>query len=249
MLASLRAHSARLFFSSLAIILGVGFAAGTFVLTDTIEQGYESSFAADARRLDVVATRDDGGDAAPAELARSLRAVAGVAEAAVRYHVYGTLLDRNGRPAGGGEGLAMVDSVAAAKDLRWQQVACGHLPTASGQLVLDKVSAKRFGYGLGDDVRLLDADDEVQTFELVGIVDMEDSPQYAGTPYAGVTATQARTLIGAGAEVRVDVLASPGSDQEAVKAGVAAALPDGWRTYTSAQYTEKQLEEVSRELS
>ena len=38
-LAGLRAHKLRLLLTSLAIMLGVGFVAGTFVLTDTIQAG------------------------------------------------------------------------------------------------------------------------------------------------------------------------------------------------------------------
>lgn len=248
-LASLRAHSARLIFSSLAIILGVGFAAGTFVLTDTIQRGYESSFAADARRLDVVSVREDSGAKTPADIAAPVRDADGVAAAEVRYTGYGRLLDQKGRLAGGGQGFAMVDSVAAAKALRWQTVTRGRLPGAGDELTLDQASAKRFGFAIGDTVKLLDVDDEVRSYELVGLVDMEDSPQYAGTPYAGVTAAQAGSLTGVDTQVRLDVLAKSGSDGEAVKDAVAAALPSGWKTYTSAQYTERQLKDIASELT
>ena len=47
-LAGLRAHKLRLLLTSLAIVLGVGFIAGTFVLTDTIEAGFGQQFAAAA---------------------------------------------------------------------------------------------------------------------------------------------------------------------------------------------------------
>lgn len=248
-LASLRAHSARLVFSSLAIVLGVGFAAGTFALTDTIQRGYESSFAADARRLDVVATRDGSDAATPADLAETVRDVEGVQAAAVRYTGYGKLLDKEGRLAGGGQGFARVDSVAPVESLQWQQVVSGRLASAPDEVTLDRSSAKRFGYSVGDTVRLLDVDDDVRSYELVGTVDMSGSPQYAGSPYAGVTAAQAKRLVGVDTKVRVDVLAADGSDRATVKANVDAALPSGWTTYTSAQYTERQLKDIASELA
>ncbi|MQA06635.1 MAG: FtsX-like permease family protein [Streptosporangiales bacterium] len=249
-LRSLRAHGARLVFSSLAIILGVGFAAGTFVLTDTIQHGYRASFAADAQRLDVVAEpKGAAGGKLPAGLLDDVRDTTGVGTAQARYQGYGQLLDEDGRPAGGGQGFAQVDTVAAAKSLRWQEASKGRLPAADDELVLDAAAAKRFGFGIDETVRLVDADDEVRSYTLVGLMDLENSPQYAGAPYAGVTASQAKLLAGVDAKVRIDVLTASGSSAGAVERDIATTLPGGWRAYTSDQYTEKQLEAIASELT
>lgn len=249
-LAGLRAHSARLIFSSLAIILGVGFAAGSFVLTDTIKVGYEMSFAADARLLDLVATPDDDGDAkaVPAATVERMRDVDGVASVEERYQGYGTLLNSKGRPLGN-QGMASVDSVAADKELRWQQVAKGRLPDAADELTLDAATAKRAGYAVGDSVRVIDVEDEVHTYTLTGTIDVEDSPQYAGIPYVGVTAAQAKLINGADAPSRIDMRLADGADAAAVESDVAALLPSGWKASTSAEFTRQQLKQISGELT
>lgn len=45
-LAGLRAHKLRLLLTSVAIVLGVGFISGTFVLTDTLQAGVTEKFGA-----------------------------------------------------------------------------------------------------------------------------------------------------------------------------------------------------------
>lgn len=247
-LASLRAHKARLLFSSLAIILGVGFAAGSFVLTDTIRQGYYASFAADAQRVDLVVQAESDGSTVPVATLAKVRDVSGVRIAEGRYKGHGTLLNAQDRPAAG-SGNALVDSVASETSLRWQQLAHGHLPDAAGQLVLDTNAAKRNGYAIGDTVHMVDADNRVRSYALVGTVDTEDSPQYANVPYVGVVPAQARLLTGSSGFSRIDVKLDAGADAGGVERAVDGVLPEGVRAYTATAYADEQIERIASELA
>lgn len=247
-LASLRAHKARLLFSSLAIILGVGFAAGSFVLTDTVRAGYYASFAADSQRLDLVVQAEGAGSTVPAATLEKVRGVDGVRIAEGRYKGHGTLLDSKDRPASG-SGNALVDSVAVEQELRWQQVASGHLPDTAGQLVLDASAAKRNGYAIGDTVHVVDNGNHVRSYTLVGTVDTEDSPQYANVPYVGVVPAQAKLLTGTGGFSRIDVKLDAGAETTTVQRAVDRVLPKEARAYTRTAYADEQIKRIASELS
>src|SRR3569833_2871208 len=82
-LAGLRAHLLRLVLTALAITLGVGFVAGTFVLTDTMQAGFDQQFTASADKVSVAVLPKTGADAAglPAGLLARVRGVPGVQDA------------------------------------------------------------------------------------------------------------------------------------------------------------------------
>ncbi|MDF2708657.1 MAG: FtsX-like permease family protein [Nonomuraea muscovyensis] len=80
-LAGLRAHTLRLLLTSLAITLGVGFIAGTFVLTDTMKAGFGQRVTAEADKVAVAVLPKPGRPGAepatlPASLLQRLRAPA-----------------------------------------------------------------------------------------------------------------------------------------------------------------------------
>ncbi|HEX6444855.1 MAG TPA: ABC transporter permease [Streptosporangiales bacterium] len=247
-LAGLRAHKARLLFSSLAIILGVGFAAGSFVLTDTIRQGYYASFAADAQRVDLVVQADGDGSTVPVATQALVRGVSGVRVAEGRYKGHGTLLNAQGRPAAG-SGNALVDSVAGEKSLRWQKIAHGRMPGSDDELVLDAAAAKHNGYAIGDTVHVVDAGNHVRSYTLVGTVDTENSPQYANVPYIGVVPSQAKLLTGSSGYSRIDVQLDAGADRNTVERAVEGVLPSGTRAYTATAYADQQIKQIASELA
>src|SRR3954454_15440123 len=78
-LAGLLAHKLRLVLTSLAITLGVGFISATFVLTDTMQSGYDQRFAAAAGNVDLAVLPE--GDDLPAGLLQKIKALPGVVTA------------------------------------------------------------------------------------------------------------------------------------------------------------------------
>src|SRR2546430_11369218 len=96
-LAGLRAHLLRLMLTALAITLGVGFVAGTFVLTDTMKAGFDRQFTASADKVSVaVLTGGDDKKVSEATLG-AIRAVQGVQDAQGQVRGDAPLLGKNGR--------------------------------------------------------------------------------------------------------------------------------------------------------
>ncbi|MGA8113604.1 MAG: ABC transporter permease, partial [Actinocatenispora sp.] len=82
-LASLRAHLLRLAASLIAIVLGVGFVAGTLIFSDTAEAALYDRFARVAAGVDVAVQPPGSGATArlPASTVDTVRRVPGVAAA------------------------------------------------------------------------------------------------------------------------------------------------------------------------
>ena len=112
-LRSLLSHKLRLALTTIAVILGVSFVAGTFILTDTINATFTSIFAtANAGVAVTVHGRPIAGQSGgigggqnhpvPTSLLATVRAVPGVKDAVGRLFREGaTLIGHNGKPIGG----------------------------------------------------------------------------------------------------------------------------------------------------
>ena len=61
-LRSLRARKLRLLLTGLSIVLGVGFVAGTYVLTDTMNAAFDDLFSSFAVDVDVIVRSDSAFD-------------------------------------------------------------------------------------------------------------------------------------------------------------------------------------------
>ncbi|HWI05400.1 MAG TPA: ABC transporter permease, partial [Acidimicrobiales bacterium] len=106
-LKGLLAHKLRLFLTAIAVVLGVAFVAGTFVLTDTINRTFDTLFAEISAGTDITVRAESGfGDAAnlessrdalPASLLATVRAVRGVAAADGSVGGYAQFVDKKGK--------------------------------------------------------------------------------------------------------------------------------------------------------
>src|SRR4051812_32015213 len=165
---SIRANKARFFLTSIAVLLGVAFMAGTFVLTDTIKKSYGDISANVYRSTDAVvrSTRvtvsaDQGGATTRGTITAStldtVRTVEGVqaAEAqqlgiAVIVGHDGALLDTNPNrsvPVA----LAWQDTPA----LNPMELVSGHAPRAPDEIVIDRSSATKGHFALDEAVHVV----------------------------------------------------------------------------------------------
>ncbi|WP_067815306.1 ABC transporter permease [Actinomadura kijaniata] len=199
-LAGLRAHKLRLLLTGLAITLGVGFIAGTFVLTDTMDRGVAKTFAKSADRVDVAVvpkTRDDPDKGLPVGLLAKVRSVPGVTEAQGRVVGDTALLDRDGKAVGDMPTVGM--SVPTGRLFRYE-MENGRTPSGPGEVVLEKDLAKREGFRTGDTVTVLNAKNRPHRFTVVGIVDfgIDQEAGYRGAvgydPATALKMTGARTF-------------------------------------------------------
>ncbi|GIH27272.1 ABC transporter [Acrocarpospora phusangensis] len=232
-LAGLRAHKLRLLLTSLAIALGVGFIAGTFVLTDTIEVGFRQKFTADAAKIDV-AVRPADDPAISAEVLAKIRKVPGVVEAQGMLSGPAPLLGRDGKAAGNypTTGISVMTG-----QLNRLTLTGGVAPAKPDEAILDDNTAKTRQFAVGDTITVLDQKNVKHEFTLVGLFDTGVDQQLASSGAVGFTTETARLMTGAKGFDRVDVVGT--EDPARLRDAVASALGAGFQVKTGDQLADE----------
>jgi putative ABC transport system permease protein len=240
-LTSLAAHKGRLLLTTVAIVLGVGAVAGTFVLTDGADAAAKAAFAEARPRVDVVVrtarrgeqevfsdiTGELFGEPMPASVVDRAARVDGVAGAVGVVTGDAQLVGRDGHVVGVRAPLGRSIDPSFAKDLR-----AGRLPTRPGELVIDPRTARDQRFGPGDQVRIIVSGGEPQAATVVGILDSTDIPD--AVVLVGLDPATATRLL-APAEGRVSFLevhGAAGVGEQELRDRVAAALGPGYQALT-----------------
>jgi putative ABC transport system permease protein len=251
-LAGLRAHKFRLVATALAIVLGVGFVAGTLIFGDTSKAAMFDEFARAARNVDVAVSQTSSDRHVPAKLPEStvdqLRAVPGVADVDGRMQEPLPLLDKRGRLVGNGDSPGLALSAGTVPGLRPYDVTAGRVPTGAGEAALDTGTAARTGYAVGDTITVLDIRQERHPLTLVGIVSFGTSKQYANQAVVVLTRDAMVDLTGATGYAQVVARAAAGVPAAELARRVGAALP-GDRIVTGAQFRDDLANDAIDQLS
>ena len=257
-LRGLFAHKLRLALTALAIVLGVTFISGTFVLTDTLNNTFSSLFTSVYSKIDFqvrgVAQFGSGESATRNPLPESVLArvqnVPGVAGAYGQVEGYAQFVARDGKP---------VSSTVGTIGLGWdtnRQISSLHLisgnpPTTSDDVVMDAATAKNYGFSVGQRVRILTAGSQsAQTFTITGIAQFGTADNLAGATLAAFTLPTAQRLVGETGQFDfIDVIAKPGADKAAVQRSIARALPSDAEVVTGQTIINEEQTTVSQALS
>jgi putative ABC transport system permease protein len=259
----LLAKKLRLVLTSIAVVLGVAFISGTFVLTDTLGSVFDNLFTETTKGIDaVVRTKRALDDNQPGRSSRNP-----VPDSMV------TLVDRApGVRAAHGfvQGFATVvghdgDTVQKGSQptfgLSWPQapfgeaynLTQGHRPVRPDQVVLDENAADESGYVLGDEVPIVFQQAAPEKFTLVGIFRLGDSGSPPGTRAAFTPSTAQRVVGQEGEWDEIDVAAEPGVSQELLARSLRKVIPasDGVNTYevlTGKQLADERANNVKDRL-
>ncbi|MEV4843387.1 FtsX-like permease family protein [Micromonospora matsumotoense] len=243
-LRTLRADAVRLLLSSLAIVLGVAFVAGTLMLTDGMRAGaYERAGAFDRHTdLGVYA----GGSALSPALVDRVRAVDGVAAAAGELTAAAGVVGADGRPV---LGFAVLAAIPTEPALRSYDVVAGRLPDRPGEVALDAPTAAREGFALGAPVSVGGSTGPARPYTLVGTVDVADTTRDVGGPFIGLVGADALAVSGEQGYGRIMVAAEPGTSGSALAARVAGAVGGEDATVKSRQQIlDEAVDDAVRDL-
>ncbi|MFI7144367.1 ABC transporter permease [Nonomuraea sp. NPDC050022] len=228
-LAGLRAHKLRLLLTSLAITLGVGFIAGTFVLTDTMKAGLSQQATAEADKVGLAVLPEDREAVLPERLLDQVRGLPGVLEAQGLIRGSAPLLGKDGKVVGNAPTTAV--SIVSGRLDRTTMIS-GTGPGSEDQVaVLDQNTAKAQGLKLGDTITVLDSRHREQRFRLVGIMDTGLDQELAYTGAIGFTPATAQRMTGAKGFAEIDIA----GDGAGLKQAVAAAAGAGAKVKTGAE--------------
>src|SRR4029077_20942527 len=174
------AHRVRLVLSMVAVLLGVAFVAGTYVLTDTLQHSYDGLFTQTVANVDVVGRLrgEDGPELTRERFSdltlRNVQSVPGVQDAYGVIYGYAQFVDPHGDA---------VRSGPLSLGLSWSQPGRdgplrligpdSRAPTGPVEVAMDADTARTEGFEVGDYVRVL-LTGPAQDFQIVGLFGFGD---------------------------------------------------------------------------
>lgn len=242
-LRSVLAHRLRFVLCTIAVLLGVAFAAGAMVFTDTLSTALKKNFTTSTADITVTpASPIDAGSNRPAtfqaEVADRVAAVPGVASATRQLLVSDVqILKPDGKPI---DNFGLTSFGAAwPREARTApfKLLSGQAPWGTGQLALDESTASRAGYDIGDQVRVVTPAKAI-TATLTGITTPGLAGVSAGAPLVSFDSVTAQLLLlGKPGWTSVSVALKPGADADNVSKDIAKTIGNTVKVRTAEQVT------------
>src|SRR3954454_5733781 len=261
------AHKLRFVLLALAVILGVAFMSGTQVLTATINKSFDDLFADINRGTDAVVRAPEviksdfgpGGQRPriPASVADLVHGAPGVEAAEGNVQLdYAQIVDKN-RKAIGNPG-----SGAPSLGFGWDPnprinpfhvIAPGRPPNADNEVVIDKHTADKAKFHVGDSAEILTTK-APKTYRIVGIAKFGTADSLLGASAALFTIPEVQRIADAPDQFdQVAAVAVPGVTQDQLKANIQATLaqrPDlTLDVLTGKELTKENQDDVHKAIS
>ncbi len=234
----LLAHKLRLALTALAVVLGVTFVSGTLVLTDTLNRTFDNLVNTAYQHINfeirgTAAFKNAGADAVngtavrkpiPESIAAAVRRLPGVAYVDPQVQGYAQFV-ADGNAVGTGSSLGF--SFDPNRQLSAVRLVQGSMPATTDDVVMDKATATKYHFKVGDQVRVLSGQPP-KWFTVSGIVTFGADNNLAGTTLAGFSLPEAQSLFGTrGYYDTIAILAKPGADDVRLQRAIAGVLPPG----------------------
>jgi len=244
-------HKLRVLSTMVAIVIGVSFMSGTLVFTDTIGKTFDDLFASvikgDAFVRSTITVKSQG----PGQVQRGLvdesllervRQVDGVRAAEGNVAGYAQLVDKKGKAIGNpGQGAPTFGfNWSDTPELNSFTVFEGERPRGEDQVAIDKASAEKGPFVVGDRIRVLTKTGSIEK-TVSGIVRFgeADSPLGASVTLFD-TATAQKTVGVPGKFSDIVALARPGTSQQEVTSRLQQLVPADTEAVTGDAYVKEQ---------
>ncbi len=235
-LASVLGNKIRLALTALAIVLGVAFVSGSFVLTDSIDAAFGNLLAEANAGVDVyvnpqqvleqnvTTAQAGGGPALPEDLVADVAAVDGVAQAVGGVEGSAQVISRDGEPVGGMGPPTLAFSWAGPAEEGPLTLQQGREARSPDEITMDAGTAESTGYAVGDTVPVA-LSDGIRDFQLVGITGFGAADNLLGATIVTFDLATAQQVLDREGEVTsISVSAEPGVDAATLRDRIDQAL-------------------------
>jgi putative ABC transport system permease protein len=259
---SLLARKLRLLLTALSIVLGIGFVAGTFVLTDTMNRAFDELFATTTADVDVVVRATSAFEAEagnpggsgnisrnpiPDDVLPVVQEVPGVGSAYGGVLGYAQMVDPETGEAIGGFGPPTIG-------VNWQEgssvlvLRSGEPPAASDDVVIDAATARSHDLSVGETIQIL-FEGPPEEFTITGIAGFGEADNLAGATLAAFETGTAQRILGReGVFDEISVEAEEGVAPTALRARIAEVIPDRVEAVTASTVADEQAEALQEGL-
>ncbi|MFD9080210.1 ABC transporter permease [Streptomyces erythrochromogenes] len=254
------AHKARLLMTVLAVTLGVAFVSGTLVFTDTLKKSLSGQSAKSYEGIAVSVTsygqgrneqgEKEGEPGLGQQTLDKIKALPGVDTVSGRVSGFAGVGDENGKLIGSGwsnQG-ANYTPVKDGKDPRYA-FAQGAGPAKADEVALDKATADKGNYKVGDKVRVA-TNGPVKEYSLAGVFTTEDGAVQAGGSLVLFETKVAQELyLKPGYFQELSVGAKNGTSAEKLLADIKPLVDKNAKAQTGAALAAEQAKQIEKGLS
>jgi putative ABC transport system permease protein len=252
-LKSLWARRVRALGTTFAVVVGVAFVAGSYVLTDTIFAAFDEIFSDSLKGTSVVVTaknpvEQENGEVPtiPASLLPKVKKVAGVRLAAGAIFTPGGFFDSEGEKIGNKFAPKFISSHLP-DGLESLTYVDGHPPRGPTEASLDEAAAESSGIELGERIRLI-GQGAARSFRLVGFTKLGGA-SFGGASIAQVKLPVAQRLTHkVGRLDQISVAAANGVSPETLKRRIERVMPPSVRVETAKENADRGSEEIRDNL-
>jgi putative ABC transport system permease protein len=244
----------RAFVTMLAVLLGVAFIAGSYVLTDTINRSFDDIFSEAYAGTDVAISPSTTGqgeeiDLPPfsAEVLNQVREVDGVEQAAGGIFSTIRFVDEEGEQLSAAFAPEFVSSVAP-EPFETLTYTDGRPPENASEASIDESTADREDLAIGDTLRIA-GPAGVKGYEIVGLQRL-GSTSSGGSSTAQLTLEEAQRLTDKHGQFDgISVEAAEGVSPDELARRIDDVLPARLTVETGVQAAERQSEDIKEDLS
>ncbi|HEY0516836.1 MAG TPA: ABC transporter permease, partial [Solirubrobacteraceae bacterium] len=245
----------RVALTAIAIVLGVALMAGSYILTDTINNSFAAIFQTASKGHDVVITpaqilgRRVRAEVSPVtqSMLETVRRTSGVAEAGGTIFTPGTFLDTHHKRLTSANAPAFIASTVPARFESFKPVR-GTYPQGPSQVAIDETTAKRGGLHVGDQM-IVAGTSATGRYTISGILRFGGGASFGGAGAALLIPREAQRLLGeTGRYDQIDVAAQPGVTPGQLRDRIRAELPSIVDVRTGAEQAKKNTSDLEANL-
>jgi putative ABC transport system permease protein len=253
-------RKARLILTSLAVILGTSFLAGTSVFSDTLNRTFDNLFSDVFKNVDAYVRSTQVIDAdfgqeerqrISADLVSIVEKVPGVRDASPDIQAFARIIGKDGKSIGSdGQGPPTFGSIGEEFAGALWSTAEGNWPNGPTEVVIDEASAKAGKYVLGDTVKVV-AQSGSREFTLVGIASYGDVRSPGGATFALFDSVTAAEFLTKPGFIDAILISGDGSvSDEKLSKAIQDALPTTSKTetLTGAEITLETQDQIGSAL-
>jgi putative ABC transport system permease protein len=252
-LKSLWARRIRALTTILAVVIGVAFVAGTYILTDTTFAAFDEIFEDSLAKTSVVITtkeavRQESGEVPSfsAAVLPKVKRVQGVKLASGQIFTPAAFFDAENDEIGTQFAPKFITSVLP-EDLETQTYVEGRPPRNAKEASLDQSAAEEAALGIGDTLKLASVE-RVVAYRIVGLTKLGEA-SWGGASIAGLILPEAQRITDKRDEFdQILVAADEGASETALQRRIQRVTPASLLVETAKQNAERNSDQIREDI-